>query len=421
MKYHTILLVFLLKTFITLNLSLENGLARLPPMGWMSWTKFYCEIDCERHPFSCINENLYMDMGDALVEDGYKDVGYEYVHIDDCWMEKNRDKNGKLVSDKKRFPSGIPALADYMHRKGLKLGIYGDYGNLTCAGYPGTYEHEKIDAATFEEWKVDYLKLDGCNIDADKMAVGYPLVSKYLNGTNIVYSCSWPAYLIDQPEKVNYTIIGKYCNLWRNFDDISRSWESILSIIDYYNKNQDILIPANGPGRWNDPDMIIVGNSEITIDQSKVQMTIWSIWSAPLIMSNDLRIIPQEYKEILQNVEVIAVDQDPLGIMGKLVYKVGNINVYVKPMTPVDTARKLYSYAVAVFNRGSHQFETGINLNTIGLTNKEGYIFRDLWNHKKMGIMYPSDKLEVIVPPTGVVFYKASLPNMILKNDFEDF
>ncbi|CEF62800.1 Glycoside hydrolase, clan GH-D family and Glycoside hydrolase, family 27 and Glycosyl hydrolase, family 13, all-beta domain and Aldolase-type TIM barrel domain and Glycoside hydrolase, superfamily domain-containing protein [Strongyloides ratti] len=415
-----ILLLLFFIFILTIN-GLENGLARLPPMGWMSWTKFYCETDCERHPFSCINENLYMDMADAMIEHGYKDVGYEYIHVDDCWTEKNRDSSGKLVADKIRFPSGIPALAKYVHEKNLKFAIYGDIGTLTCGGYPGTLKHELIDIETFKEWKVDYLKLDGCNIDEDEMAIRYPLVSKYLNGTNIVYSCSWPAYLIQKPEKVNYTVIANYCNLWRNFDDINRSWKSILSIIDYYVANQDKLIPVNGPGRWNDPDMIIVGNTEITVDQSKVQMTIWSIWSSPLIMSNDLRIIPVEYKEILQNEDVIAVDQDPLGIMGRMIFNVSNIQVFVKPMTPYDSERKLFSYAVAIFNRGTHELETAIELDKIGLTNKEGYVFKDLWEHKRKGILYPNDKLKVIVPPTGVVFYKASLPNMILKKDFEDF
>jgi len=137
-------------------------------MGWMSWTKYLCEIDCAHHPFSCINEQLYMDQAARLAEDGYLAAGYEYVHIDDCWAEKSRDSGGKLVADKQRFPSGIKALADYMHNRGLKLGVYADYGNYTCAGYPGTYGHLKEDADTFAEWGADYLKLDGCAIDPAK-------------------------------------------------------------------------------------------------------------------------------------------------------------------------------------------------------------------------------------------------------------
>uniref|UniRef100_A0A0M3IVD0 Alpha-galactosidase n=1 Tax=Ascaris lumbricoides TaxID=6252 RepID=A0A0M3IVD0_ASCLU len=143
-----------------------------------------------------------------------------------------------------------------------------------------------------------------------------------LTGRPIVYSCSWPAYMIDHPEMVDYDVIGRYCNLWRNFDDIRRSWSSIKSIIDYYDHHQDKHIPAQGPGKWHDPDMIIVGNTEISVDQSKVQMSIWSIWSAPLIMSNDLRLIAPAYRNILLNRHVIAVDQDPLGIMGRLVANV---------------------------------------------------------------------------------------------------
>ncbi|VDK28957.1 unnamed protein product [Gongylonema pulchrum] len=294
--------------------ALENGLARTPPMGWMSWTKFYCEMDCVRHPFSCIHERLYMDMADRMVEDGYLEAGYQYVHVDDCWMERQRDQYGRLVADRQRFPHGMAALADYasshrsMHRRGLKFGIYEDYGTATCAGFPGSYQHTKVDADTFAAWQVDYLKLDGCNINVDLMPSGYAEMGRMLN-------------LTGRPI-VDYHLIGQHCNLWRNFDDIKRSWASIKSIIDYYDHNQDKHIPAQGPGRWHDPDMIIVGNTEITVDQAKVQMSIWSIWSSPLIMSNDLRMIAPVFREILLNRLVIAIDQDPLGIMGRLVANV---------------------------------------------------------------------------------------------------
>uniref|UniRef100_F1L2I1 Alpha-galactosidase n=1 Tax=Ascaris suum TaxID=6253 RepID=F1L2I1_ASCSU len=384
-------------------------------MGWMSWTKFYCEMDCRRHPFSCINEKLYMDMADRLVEDGYAHAGYNTIHIDDCWMERQRDSTGRLVADRSRFPSGIGALADYMHQRGLKLGIYEDYGTKTCAGFPGSYGYLKIDAQTFAEWKVDYLKLDGCNVDIRLMAQGYPEMGHELNltGRPIVYSCSWPAYMIDHPEMVDYDVIGRYCNLWRNFDDIRRSWSSIKSIIDYYDHHQDKHIPAQGPGKWHDPDMIIVGNTEISVDQSKVQMSIWSIWSAPLIMSNDLRLIAPAYRNILLNRHVIAVDQDPLGIMGRLVANTSDIGVYVKPMTPVDYENQRYSYAVAILNRNrSRQMDVELVLSKIGLTNPGGYLIMDLWSGQQKGLLKPSDIYSTRVNPTGIDFFKATLPNL---------
>uniref|UniRef100_A0A915PND5 Alpha-galactosidase n=1 Tax=Setaria digitata TaxID=48799 RepID=A0A915PND5_9BILA len=390
--------------------ALENGLARTPPMGWMSWAKFYCEIDCIRHPFTCISEKLYMDMADHLVEDGYLQAGYQYVHIDDCWMERKRDPYGRLIPDRQRFPSGISALANYMHQRGLKLGIYEDYGTATCSGFPGSYQYTKIDAETFANWQIDYLKLDGCNINVDLMPSGYAEMGQMLNmtGRPIVYSCSWPAYLINQPEKVDYQLIGQHCNLWRNFDDIKRSWASIRTIIDYYDHHQDKHIPAQGPGRWHDPDMIIVGNTEITVDQAKVQMSIWSIWSSPLIMSNDLRLIAPVFRDILLNRRVIAIDQDPFGIMGRLVANSTDIGIYVKPVIPALPLEQRYSYAVAVFNRNNVRFM----LWKIGLTNPDGYFIQDLWSGENKGLLKPNDLYTTNVNPTGIDFFKATLPDL---------
>ena len=185
--------------------ALENGLARTPPMGWMSWTAFYCETDCAKHPRACINEQLYMDMADRLAEDGYRDAGYNRVHVDDCWMEFSRDAQGILVANQSRFPTGIKGLAKYMHDRNLGFAIYEDYGTLTCGGYPGSLGYLRTDAETFAAWDVDYLKLDGCYVDEDLMPIGYPQMERELNRTGrpIVYSCSWPAYLIDHPEKVD--------------------------------------------------------------------------------------------------------------------------------------------------------------------------------------------------------------------------
>ncbi|KAK0408064.1 hypothetical protein QR680_003755 [Steinernema hermaphroditum] len=394
---------------------LDNGLVRKPPMGWMSWTKYYCEIDCVKHPFGCINEDLYMAQADRMSKDGYRDVGYEYIHIDDCWMANQRAPDGQLVANATRFPSGIKALSKYMHDRGLKLGIYEDIGTKTCGGYPGSATHLKTDADTFASWDVDYLKLDGCWIEEDEMPEQYENMEGILNGTGrqIVYSCSWPAYLIDQPQKQDYKLIAQYCNLWRNFDDISMSWSSILSIINYYDHNQDRQIPYNGPGQWFDPDMIIGGNTEITYDQARVQMTIWSMWSAPLIMSNDLRTVDEESKKILQNREVIAIDQDPMGIMGRLVANTTDLGVYVKPVVPRDTAKNTTSYAVAILNRSSSKkHSVTLQLSHLGMSNAEGYACRDLWELSDLGTFRPRDSFNFDIKPTAVQFIKCSLPNL---------
>ncbi|KAM7056487.1 alpha-N-acetylgalactosaminidase isoform 3-T4 [Acridotheres tristis] len=315
------------------SVALENGLARTPPMGWMSWERFRCDVDCQADPRNCISEQLFFEMADRLAEDGWRELGYEYINIDDCWSAKQRDAAGQLAPDPKRFPSGIKALADYVHARGLKLGIYGDLGVFTCGGYPGTMlEDVKQDAQTFAAWGVDMLKLDGCYSSAEEQAKGYPEMARALNATGrpIVYSCSWPAYQGGLPPKwspcqVNYTILAEICNLWRNYDDIQDSWESVLSIVDWFFTNQDVLQPAAGPGHWNDPDMLIIGNFGLSYEQSRSQMALWTVMAAPLLMSTDLRTISPSAKEILQNRLMIQINQDPLGIQGRRIAKVQDV------------------------------------------------------------------------------------------------
>ncbi|XP_060705154.1 alpha-N-acetylgalactosaminidase-like isoform X2 [Hemiscyllium ocellatum] len=253
-----ILPIFLVILLSSCGHSLDNGLMRTPPMGWLAWERFRCNTDCDNDPENCISERLFMDMADRLAEDGWKELGYQYVNIDDCWAAKERDLEGRLVADPIRFPSGIKALAEYVHAKGLKLGIYGDLGTYTCGGYPGTtLDQVELDAHTFASWGVDMLKLDGCYSNSSTKALGYPLMSKALNATGrpIAFSCSWPAYEGGLPPVVNYTLLGEICNLWRNYADIDDSWESVRGIINWYSRHQDVLQPVAGPGKWNDPDM----------------------------------------------------------------------------------------------------------------------------------------------------------------------
>ncbi|NXT86210.1 AGAL galactosidase, partial [Zapornia atra] len=225
-----------------------------------------------------------------------------------------------------------------VHSKGLKLGIYSDVGNKTCAGFPGSYNHYDLDAQTFASWGVDLLKFDGCNSGTlELLAEGYRHMSLALNktGRSIVYSCEWPFYLrpLKQP---NYTEIKQYCNHWRNFFDVYDSWSSIKSILDWTALHQDSIVKIAGPGGWNDPDMasrvtrhlcfpvtqLVIGNFGLSQDQAVTQMAMWAIMAAPLFMSNDLRHISPEAKRLLQNREVIAINQDPLGRQGYQLSKV---------------------------------------------------------------------------------------------------
>lgn len=242
----------------------SGGLARTPPMGWMSWQAFRCETDCAVHPSSCINEQLYKTTADALNEGGFVDAGYTGVHIDDCWEGTTppRDSAGKLYADAGRFPSGMTALSRYLKSKGASLGIYSDEGTKTCGGYPGSKGYEAIDAQTFQEWEVDYLKLDGCYNSKEDYPQGYAAFGKALRALSrpIVYSCSWPAYLGDDETKKPFgDMTAAGCNLWRNWADIQCSWGSLSGIIEHWGTYSDVLQKVARPGHWNDPDMLLIG------------------------------------------------------------------------------------------------------------------------------------------------------------------
>ncbi|XP_059616655.1 alpha-N-acetylgalactosaminidase-like [Phlebotomus argentipes] len=388
---------------------LDNGLARTPPMGWLNWERFRCITDCDQFPDECISEALFKRTADRLVEDGYLALGYEYVIVDDCWMEMERDEDGRLVADRKRFPSGMKALADYMHERGLKFGIYEDYGTKTCAGYPGVLNHMEIDAQTFADWGVDYVKLDGCYSEVEDMDIGYPEFGRLLNETGrpMVYSCSWPVYQEVNGIIPNYEAMKAACNLWRNWYDIDDSWESVRTITKYFANNQDRIQNVAGPGHWNDPDMLIIGNFGLSIDQSKAQMAIWAILAAPLLMSNDLDRIRPEFREILQNREIIAVNQDPLGMQGRRIRYTNNIEVWVRPITPSWGVN--YSYAVAFVSHRTDGAPYTLNLDAKSLGLKSPlYMVHDLYDKSSRSrfMASRSSKLRVRINPSGVVFYK---------------
>lgn len=390
--------------------ALDNGLALTPPMGWLHWQRFRCLIDCKAYPNECISERLFRDMADRMVADGYKEAGYEYVIIDDCWLSKERDKNSQLQPDPERFPSGIKALADYIHSKGLKFGIYEDYGTKTCAGYPGSLEYLALDAQTFADWGVDYLKLDGCNSNIFTMEAGYSLMSRFLNETGrpIVFSCSWPAYQEPIGIHPNYEKMKQVCNLWRNWDDINDSWDDLTNIMKWFSDNQDRLAKNAGPGHWNDPDMLLVGNFGLSYAQSQAQMAIWAIMAAPLIMSVDLRTIEPKFRELLLNKDVIAINQDSLGIQGLLVFKKDDIDFWTRPINPVVDGRKSYAIGLVSHRVDGYPYRVNFTLADLNLNVSYGYLLQDVFEstvlHETVGL---SDLIFARVQPTGAVLLKA--------------
>ncbi|XP_019865604.1 alpha-N-acetylgalactosaminidase-like isoform X1 [Aethina tumida] len=400
-KYYILVLVTIFAEDVN---CLDNGLALTPPMGWMHWQRFRCLVDCDAYPDECISEKLFRDMADRLAEDGFKEVGYEYIIIDDCWASKERDENERLQPDPIRFPSGIKALADYVHSKGLKFGIYGDFGTKTCAGYPGSINYLEQDAKTWAEWGVDYLKLDGCYADEKIMEEGYAKMGRYLNQTGrpIVYSCSWPAYQEPLGIKSNYSALQETCNLWRNWDDIDDGWANVTSILKWFSNNQDRIAPFSGPGHWNDPDMLLIGNFGLSYEQSKAQMAIWAVMAAPLIMSVDLRTIEPKFKEILLNKDIIRVNQDPLGIQGKLVLTKSKIDIWTKPIVPDVNGSQSYAIGIISNRFDGYRYRLNFTLAELNINSQYKYVVTDLYENKEpskeVGI---NDLIFVRVAPTG--------------------
>ncbi|XP_048245066.1 alpha-N-acetylgalactosaminidase-like [Haliotis rufescens] len=383
--------------------ALNNGLALTPPMGFLNWERFRCNTDCVNDPANCISERLFMTMADVIAEEGYRDVGYEYIGIDDCWPSKSRDADGNLVADPERFPSGILGLSRYVHSLGLKLGIYEDVGTKTCAGYPGSQDYTKQDAETFAKWELDLLKFDGCNTDTNRSAIHFPLMSQSLNATGrpILFTCEW--WSGDQTQHSHYTRNSEYCNSWRTFNDIQDSWPSVLGVIQHYAENAGDFISVSGPGSINDPDELMIGDFSLSYDQEKVQFGMWAMFAAPLYISADLRTMRPQAKSILQNKGVIAINQDPLVKGANMIKEIQNVQVWLKPLV------KPGSYAVAFFNPNSAGTPTRMSLTlaNITLTNQNGYHVIDVFRSVILGFYKPTGQFNVTVNPTGIVLVQA--------------
>lgn len=382
--------------FLPAVLALDNGLAKTPPMGWLNWERYRCNTDCVKDPDNCISADLFLTMAKHIAYDGYKDVGYQYVNIDDCWMERERDDKGKLVPNPDLFPGGVDGLAKQIHALGLKIGIYEDYGTHTCGGFPGTRGHISDDVNLFAEWGIDSLKLDGCYCNVTEFPTGYPAVTKALNATGrpILFSCSWPAY-IGKKDTIPYGDIAENCNLWRNFADVQDSWDSVANIINWFGDNHGNLASFAKPGAWNDPDMLIIGDYGLSEEQSKTQMAIWAIMAAPLYMSNDLRTIEPWQKEILTNQEVINVNQDAMGKQGTRVFQDPRKKYEFWMRELADG-----SYAVVMYRKDTSGLPRLYTATFKDLNIPDGtYRVRDLFLHRDLGTV--EGKISAVLPPSG--------------------
>ena len=385
--------IFSLTTFAQ---KFEN-LALTPPMGWNSWNGFGCNVD----------EKLIRETADAIVASGMKDAGYQYLVIDDCWHGE-RDEPGFIRPDAKRFPDGMKTLGDYIHSKGLKFGIYSDVGAKTCGGRPGSRGHEYQDALTYASWGVDYLKYDWCNNEGLSPIGAYMTMRDALRATGrpIVFSlCEWG-------ENKPWEWAKNIGHLWRTTGDITRCWDceenhgtwsrwGILRIID----KEKPLRNYAGPGHWNDPDMLEVGNG-LSPAENRAHFSMWAMLAAPLMAGNDVRNMSSETARVLTNKEVIAIDQDPLGIQGFPALSERSLEVWAKPLINEG-------WAICFLNRGTEP----VNLNFVwrdsfiddAQTNRRldtatVFTLRDLWTGNTIGST--SQPTVAVIPPHDVLMLK---------------
>jgi alpha-galactosidase len=359
--------------------ALGNGLARTPPMGWNDWNAFGCNT----------SETLVEQTADYIVNSGMKAAGYQYVNIDDCWLTSSRDSSGNLVPDPAKFPDGISGTAAYVHSLGLKLGIYESAGTATCAGYPGSLGHEQQDANSFASWGVDYLKYDNCNNQGVADQTRYTAMRDALANTGrpIVYSlCNWGNASV-------WTWGAGVGNLWRTTGDINASFGSMLS-----NFHTNVgLSQFAGPGAWNDPDMLEVGNGQ-SFTEDRAEFSLWSEMAAPLISGTDLRSATPATMSLYLNKDVIAVDQDSLGKQGKEVSSSGGLDVLAKPLSNGDVA-------VVLFNENSGRATISTTASAVGAASSSSYKLTNLWSKT---VSSTSGAISASVPGHGVVMYRVA-------------
>lgn len=365
----------------------KPNLAPTPPMGWNSWNKFKCDV----------SEKLIREQADAMVASGMKAAGYQYIVIDDCW-QKSRDADGNIQADPERFPSGIKALADYVHSKGLKFGLYSDAGALTCGGRPGSAGHEFQDARQYAKWGVDYLKYDWCYTGPRNPEAAYTIMAKALreSGRDIVLSiCEWGN---SRP--------GRWAapvgHLWRTTGDIWDAWkgkkEWSHGMLDILDMNADLWSEA-GPNGWNDPDMLEVGNGGMTHTEYVSHFSLWAMLAAPLIAGNDLSKMDEATRRILTNAEVIKVDQDPLGRQGRRIWRQGDLEIWVRQLQGGDRA-------VVLFNRGEKPADMAFTWDQVDLPARLKADVMDLWSGKKVtGV---AGRHGGTVAPHGVLMFRIS-------------
>lgn len=370
-----------------------DNLAQTPPMGWNSWNTFQ----------SHISEDLVKSVADTMKANGMQDAGYTYIVLDDCWMTRERDAQGNLVTDPEKFPNGMKHLADYVHSQGFNFGLYNCAGSQTCAGYPGGMGHEYQDALLYAAIGIDYLKYDWCNTGTRNAQEAYTTMrdALYNAGRPVVFSmCEWGT---SKP----WLWAADTGHLWRTTGDIYPTYDGETSwaygwkkIADFQAKNSD-LINAAGPGHWNDPDMLEVGVGDMTVEENRSHFSLWCMMAAPLMAGNDVRNMSDEILQILINKEAIAVDQDKLGKQGYRFYGDSYYEIWFKELSGGD-------WAVCLMNVTDAPRELSIKWNNFGDLPKKAAI-RDLWEHKDLGTTESLPTLKRTVAPHDVIMVRLNV------------
>ncbi|TNN10550.1 Alpha-N-acetylgalactosaminidase [Schistosoma japonicum] len=322
---------------ITCVLSLDNGLARTPPMGWITWQRYQCQFNCSEYPNDCINEKLVKHIADKLILDGWNNLGYRYVIINDCWSTRQRDsKTNELIADHEKFPKGIQSVVQYVHSKNLLFGIYLDYGTKTCSSYPGSMDYLEVDAKSVAKWKVDYVKMDKCNSPVGIQPEGFQNFSRLLNvtGRRIVFSCGYPANVswLKNPNLNDWNRLPESCNSWRILDDVEESWTSVFNIINAYILGNKVIPQLAGPGHWNDPDVLLMSSFGLPDVQKRVQFGLWCMFAAPLLIATDMDKLDDFSVSLLRNKQLLAIDQDKGGHQAEFVKTRNYVQMWIRQL-----------------------------------------------------------------------------------------
>jgi alpha-galactosidase len=374
--------------------------ALTPPLGWNSWNSFGCGI----------TEAQVRQATDTMVSSGMRDAGYQYVVVDDCWFDPQRDASGNLRSHPTKFPSGMKALGDYIHSRGLKFGIYQAPNERTCAqgvgthpGSTGSKGHEVQDARAFASWGVDYLKYDWCSSAGtrDEQIARFTIMRDALRATGrpIVYSINSNSFHAPTGDKYNW---GEVADLWRTTEDLLDIWQNgntnsypmgVGNVLDVTAP----LAAQTGPGHWNDPDMLVVGRPGLSLTESRSHFALWALMAAPLMAGNDIRTMSADVSAILRNPRLLAVNQDKLGAGGRRVRDDGNTEVFAKPLSDG-------SVAVGLFNRGNATATVSTTAAQAGLSGGS-FTLTDLWTG---GTSSTSGQISASVPAHGVAAFRVS-------------